>query len=95
MTRLLLGASLIAHGVLHPAIYTLPYDPEKAPFDPARSWAFTAVHVAASPTRTFSVALSVIAGVMFLFSGVAVLASSSVRVWLAALGAVSGLILKG
>ncbi|HZA39180.1 MAG TPA: hypothetical protein VFA00_00990 [Actinomycetota bacterium] len=94
MTRLLLGAFLIAHGALHPTIYTIPYDPEKTPFNPGRSWALAAVHVAEHPTRTFSAALSVIAGVLFLFSGIALLISSSIWVSVAATGAVAGLVLK-
>jgi len=95
MTRLLLGVFLIAHGALHPAIYTIPYDPEKAAFNPGRSWALVAAHVAELPTRTFSTALSVPAGVLFLFSGIALLVSSSMWIPLAASGAMAGLVLKG
>ena len=95
MTRLLLGVFLIAHGALHPAIYTIPYDPEKAAFDPGRSWALAAAHVAELPTRTFSTTFSVLAGVLFLFSGIALLISSSIWIPLAASGAMVGLVLKG
>jgi hypothetical protein len=95
MTRLLLGVFLIAHGALHPAIYTIPFDPSKAAFNPGRSWALAAVHVAEPPTRTFSAALSVLAGVLFLLSGVALLVSSSMWIPLAASGAMTGLVLKG
>jgi len=95
VTRLLLGAFLIAHGALHPTIYTIPYDPEKAAFNPAHSWVLAAVHVAEPPARTFSAALSMVAGVLFLFSGVALLFSSPVWVTFAASGAVAGLFLKG
>jgi len=95
VTRLLFAAFLMAHGALHPAIYTLPYDPEKAAFNPNRSWALATAHVAEQPARTFSAAVSVMAGVLFLLSGVALLADSSLWVPLAASGAVLGFVLKG
>lgn len=38
MPRVVLIAFLIAHGLVHVAIWAPGYDPEKASFDPARSW---------------------------------------------------------
>jgi hypothetical protein len=38
MLRVVLIAFLIAHGLVHVAIWAPRYDPEKAPFDPSHSW---------------------------------------------------------
>lgn len=38
MVRLLLTGFLVAHGLVHVAIWAPRYDPETAPFDPSRSW---------------------------------------------------------
>jgi hypothetical protein len=38
MLRLVLIGFLIAHGLVHVALWTPKYDPETAPFDPTRSW---------------------------------------------------------
>jgi len=38
MLRVLLIGFLIAHGLVHVAIWAPKYDPEKAPFDASHSW---------------------------------------------------------
>jgi hypothetical protein len=38
MLRVVLIAFLIAHGLVHVAIWAPKYDPEKAQFDPSHSW---------------------------------------------------------
>ena len=59
MLRVLLAGFLIAHGLVHPAVWATPNDPAKPePFDPGRSWALTAVHVAARPAHSTSVVMA-------------------------------------
>jgi hypothetical protein len=38
MVRVLLSGFLIAHGLVHIAIWAPKHDPEKAPFDASHSW---------------------------------------------------------
>lgn len=96
MERLLLAGFLIAHGLIHAAIYAIPKDPDKpAPFDPGHSWAFPAVHVAERSTRTFGVTVSWLAALLFSGAGIALLVHSSTWVSIAVCAAVLGLLLKG
>ena len=38
MLRFIMIGFLIAHGLVHVAIWAPRYDPQKAPFDASRSW---------------------------------------------------------
>jgi hypothetical protein len=59
MLRTLFALFLIAHVLIHVAIYATPRDSAKpAPFDPGHSWALTTVDVDDHPARTASVALA-------------------------------------
>lgn len=61
---------LIAHGLIHPGIYSIPKDPEKpAPFDPTHSWALAAGHVAEPKARAFGVWLSWLTALLFVGPG--------------------------
>ncbi|MDQ3662096.1 MAG: hypothetical protein M3454_13780 [Actinomycetota bacterium] len=96
MARLLLAGFLIAHGLIHAAIYAIPKDPDKpAPFDPSHSWAFAAVHVAERPARTFGVRVPWLTALLFAGAGIALLVHSSVWVSIAVCAAAIGLLLKG
>jgi hypothetical protein len=96
MARLLLAGFLIAHGLIHPAIYAFPKDPDKSvPFDPSHSWAFAAAHVAERRARTFSVRVSWLTALLFAGAGIALLVHSSLWVSIAVGAAALGLLGKG
>jgi len=95
MTRIVLAAFLIAHGLLHPAIHSVPEDPNKpAPFNPNHSWAFAAVHVADRKARVFGVGVSWLTALAFVAAGIALFIQSPLWVSIAACGAVLGLSVK-
>src|SRR5688500_5381694 len=64
------------------------------PFDPGRSWALAAAHVAIAPARTASVAAALTAAVLYGTAGVALAFDLPVWVGLASAGALAGLLLK-
>jgi hypothetical protein len=66
MLRVLLGLFVVAHGLVTFGIWAAPV-PEKAPFNPSRSWLL-------GDTRTLAVALAVVAAVAFVVAGGGVLA---------------------
>lgn len=95
MTRLVVAAFLVAHGLVHAAIYAAPKPaPAKAPFDPSRSWALAAVHVAPGTTREASVRLAWITAGLLSFAGAALLADAALWATVAAGAAGVGLLLK-
>lgn len=71
----LAGLFLMAHGLIHAALWCTPFDPAKAPFDPRHSW-LAARLGADGPARTLSVVLALAATVLFLGAGAAVLAGA-------------------
>jgi hypothetical protein len=88
MPRTLFALFLIAHGLIHGAIYATPRDSAKpAPFDPGHSWALASVHVADHPARSASIALACTAGLAFALAGVVLLAGGS---WWAPIAATAG-----
>ena len=96
MARLLLAGFLIAHGLIHAAIYAVPKDPNKpVPFDPNHSWALAAMHVAERPTRTLGVRLSWLTALLFAGAGIALLVHNSLWVSIAVCAAALGLLVKG
>jgi hypothetical protein len=88
-------AFLLAHAFVHVAVWAMP-KPEGAtqPFDPTRSWALTAAHVATAPARTASVAVAWTVAVLYGTAGLAL--SFDLAAWsaLAPAGAIAGLLLK-
>ena len=95
MTRLLLAGFLIAHGLVHPAIYATPKDPsEPPPFDPSHSWALSHTHVAAAPIHLASVALAWVAAAGYTVAGIALGLDAGVWAGIAAAAAVMGIALK-
>jgi hypothetical protein len=97
MLRLLVAGFLVAHGLIHAAIYAMP-KPEpadaKAPFDAGHSWALSAVHVAPQPVRTASTGLGWLTAALFAVSAVALLVDVTWWAPAAALAAAVGLVLK-
>src|SRR5688572_14157599 len=94
MTRLVVAGFLIAHGLVHVAIYATPKDPSKAaPFDPSRSWALAAGHVGATPMRSASLALGLAVAAAYAAAGGAV-AINAAWAGIAAFAGVLGIALK-
>ena len=75
MTKLLIGGFLIAHGLIHAAVWAAPKGSSQ-PFDPSRSWLLEAFGVAHDPARTLSVVLAVTAAMGFVAAGVTLFAGS-------------------
>jgi hypothetical protein len=93
--RLLAAGFLVAHGLIHAAIYAMSKPAEaKAPFDAGRSWALSAVHVAPQPVRTASTGLGWLTAALFAVSAVALLVDVAWWAPAAALAAAVGLVLE-
>jgi hypothetical protein len=96
VTRVLVAVFLVAHGLVHAAIYATPKDPAKpGPFDPSHSWALAAGHVAPEPMRSASVGLAWATAALYSLAGVAVLVDAPAWVGFAAVAAVVAIALKG
>ena len=86
---------LLAHGMVHPAIYAAPVrGTPAAPFDPSRSWALASFGVDTSDTRRVSIALSWLVAAAFYVVGVGVAVDASWWPAAAASAATAGLVLK-
>jgi len=95
MIRFLVALFLIAHGLIHAAIYAAPKPADaEAPFDPGHSWALAVIHVAPQPVRTASTSLAWATAVLFAVSAVALLLDVVWWAPVAALAAAAGLVLK-
>jgi hypothetical protein len=95
MTRFLVTAFLIAHGLVHLAIYATPANPKAAPFDPGHSWAFGDSRAVASSTRGASVALACAVAAAYSTAGWMVAIHSAGWGQVATHAAALGLLLKG
>src|SRR5688500_6658787 len=96
MTRLAVAAFLIAHGLVHFAIYATPKDSSKpAPFDPSRSWALAAGHVRATSMRSVSLAGGVAVAAAYAAAGWSIAVDATFATGIAALAAALGIALKG
>jgi hypothetical protein len=73
--RVLLGLFLVAHGLIHAAIWVTPKptDPKAPPFDASRSWLLNALGVGESGARALRVVLALAATAGFAAAGLAVL----------------------
>jgi hypothetical protein len=95
MIRVLLAMFLIAHGLLHGAIYAVPRKPgDEAPFDPGHSWALAGLGIAARPARATATALAWTAAGLFGLAGTFLLAGAGLWTSTAVLAAAVGLVLK-
>jgi hypothetical protein len=97
MITALLVAFLVAHGLVHLAIW-LPHpqpDTEKPPpFQPDHSGLLTAAPITPSATHTFSVVLASAVAIAYVLAGVAVATSVPAAAGLVAVAAGLGLVLK-
>ncbi|VXC22008.1 conserved membrane hypothetical protein [Arthrobacter sp. 9AX] len=71
----LAGLFLVAHGLVHAGIWCTPFDPAKAPFDPRHSWLAARLGLA-GPARRVSVMLALAAAILFVISGLSVIANA-------------------
>lgn len=63
MLRVLLIAFLIAHGLVHVAMWAPTYDPEKSPFDASHSWLFGDRRALAQVLAFSAAAVLIVAGI--------------------------------
>ncbi|TRO57174.1 MULTISPECIES: hypothetical protein [unclassified Streptomyces] len=95
MTTMLVTVFLIAHGLLHPGVWTAPTQPGKQlAFDPGHSWVLEAAHVSAAPTRAASLALAWYVALVYVVAGAGVAAGSGWWPTAAIVAASTGLALK-
>lgn len=95
MVRILLAAFLIGHGFVNIMVHAGPTDPDKPPpFDPNRSWALNAAHVAVRPARNIAIMLAWATGGFFAIAGVSLMFGFEAWLSIALVGAVIGLALK-
>jgi hypothetical protein len=87
----LAGLFLIAHGLVHLAVWATPYDPEKSPFDPKRSWILESVGIRSA--RPLLRAAAVVCALAFAIAGVAVLAGIDWGAEVAAGAAIGSIVL--
>ncbi|WP_329528708.1 hypothetical protein [Streptomyces sp. NBC_01462] len=95
MIGALVAGFLIAHGLLHPGVWSarLPTG-TRTPFDAGQSWAFTAARISAPPTRATARALAWYTATLYLVAGAGAAASSDWWPGAAIVAASSGLALK-
>jgi hypothetical protein len=88
------AAFLIAHGLVHLAIYGIPADPDKpAPFDPGRSWVLDGG--AATWARGASVAIACVVAAGFSAAGWMLAIDAPGAAAVAGVAAGLGIVLKG
>jgi hypothetical protein len=90
--RWLAGLFLIAHGLVHPAVWATPFDPARARFDPRHSWLAARAGLE-EVARSVAVGLALVAAGCFLLAGIAVLGDASWAPGVAIAGAVVSLVL--
>jgi hypothetical protein len=92
----LLSAFLVAHGVIHLAVWLAPSPPpgDQVPFTPDHSALLTRTRVPRATAHRLAVRLAVTATVAYVGAGMAVAVGSGWAVGLAAAAAVLGLSLK-
>lgn len=95
MVRFLVATYLVAHGLVHVAIYVAPPDPSKPqPFDPHRSWALAHAQAPAAATRGSSVLLAWMTAAAFTLTALAVGLGAGWWPAAAVLAAALGLVFK-
>ena len=96
MIRFLITGLLIAHGLIHIAIYAKPSGAAReVPFDPSRSWALAGAHVGATPMRSTSQALGLAVAPAYAIAGWGIALDVAAWTAAAAVAAILGLALKG
>ena len=96
MVTAVVAVFLVAHGLVHLAIYLAPKDPaQRVPYDPAHSWALQALHVAPAPMHTAGATLSALVATLYTCAGLALTVDASTATVVALAAAVTTLALKG
>lgn len=91
-------AFLVAHGLLHLAIWVPKPEPDPdrpPPFEPDHSAVLTATKVPQAATHQLALALAAATTAAYLLTGIAVALDTSWAVAVAMVAAVAGLVLKG
>lgn len=95
MITALVAAFLVLHGLLHPGVWTAPVQADQPPpFDPGHSWALTAAHAPAAPTRTAALALAWYTALVYVVAGAGAAAGAGWWPTAALVAAASGPALK-
>lgn len=99
MTDVVVVLLLVAHGLVHLAVYLTPApagaNGKPPPFDPSHSWALTASHVAHDTEVAVARALAVTAALGFVVAGIGVAFGAAWAAGFAVAAAAFGLVLKG
>ena len=96
MEQLAAVTFLIAHALVHVAVWAMPKPATNPPpFDPNHSWVLAAGRRSPVSQRTMSVALAWLAAVLFAAAGVALAVDIAAWTAVAVLAAAVGLVLKG
>jgi hypothetical protein len=90
--RWLAGLLLVAHGLIHLAVWVAPFDPAKTSFNPSHSWLLAGIGLE-SRARPIAIGLSTACAVMFNVAGFAVLGQATWAPSVAIVGAVLSLLL--
>ncbi|MEU3447518.1 hypothetical protein AB0H29_09850 [Streptomyces thermolilacinus] len=96
MITAIVSVLLIAHGLLHLAIWAVPARAgQSPPFDPGDSWALAAAGASVPSMRVAATAAASVTTVLYLIAGAAAAAHSGGWGPAAVMAAASGLLLKG
>lgn len=94
MTRVILGAFLVAHGLVHLLYVTPgPKDDPAHPFVPGSRWIVRAVGIAPGTAKAVAGAMAVLSAVLFAVAGIAALADASMWQPTAVVASVCSLVL--
>jgi hypothetical protein len=91
MWRLMLGLFLVAHGLVHLAVWALPTGGTDQPFDPHRSWLLGGL--GKGPDHWISTALAITAAAFFIAAGYGLVGQHQVWRLLAVVAAMVSLVL--
>jgi hypothetical protein len=88
----LAGLFLIIHGLVHVTVWAMPFDPDKGPFDPGRSWLLELLG-RGERARPVAAGLAWACAAAFVVAGIAVTADADWGAGLAITAAVLSLVL--
>lgn len=91
----LTAAFLIAHGLMHLAVWTAPARSSSTePFAPTQSWALTVAHTPETTARLAAVSLAVTTSLLYVIAATSVAVGSDRWATAAVAAAATGLVLK-
>ena len=91
MWKWLIGLFLVAHGLVHLAVWTMPQKAD-APFDARHSWALQGGGVSADGARAAAIALAIVAATIFVVAGASLLMGFAAWRPITVVGSVAGLV---